>query len=280
VFQCPAYFIQDNFHLGLFATMVRFYPMFDVNTHALHVAHIQELEPDNDFVPMFAKLDKLGTMKHGAALVYTTSKPYMKDFVSNKYKFETFIYYPWIIAGRFSAYEKVPFKLFTNYLDDVNQGKTFYNIYSSQDFNRKPEHGNYSFGVDESFLNEVYLPFLISAGKTIGILTEFKPSYAVYYSLQKVKQNAKSQPILSYILNKPGTLHALLKEFDTLYYSNHTSEYANECADRFYQVLEKYPSWLGTYATDIILKLFKGYVFRSCLILVKRNQIEKIIDLN
>lgn len=282
IFKCPEYFIENNFHIGLFGTMIRFYPLFDVNTHPLKVAHIQELEPDSDSVPTFEKLDKLGNMKHGADLIYTTNKFYTGGLMSNKYKFEKFIYYPWIVAGIFSAYEKIPFKVFTDYLDDVKEGKKkFFNIYQgwkAAEGYQKSEHGKYSFGVDEIFLNDYYLGYLIKTGKTIGIFTEYKIAHPVYYIINRVKQNPNSTKILEYILNKKGSLKELLKDFDTLFYSNYESERAEECSKRFYEIIEKYPTWLGKYTTDIILLCFKGYRYRNCVILIKNNKIIDIKD--
>jgi hypothetical protein len=279
LFKCPDFIIQDNYHLGLFATMVRFYPIFDVNTHALKVAHIQELEPDQDFVPIFEDLHKLGSMNHDASLIYTSSKLYSRDFASEHLKYENSICYPWIIAGRFSVYEKVPFKLFSNYLEDIEKGKKFYNIYENQVQNKKSEHGKYTFGIDEMFLNHPYIEYLIKEGKTIGLLTRYKISYPVYHLLDNVTKNSKSINILQYILNKKGNLKQLLKDFDTLFYSNYKSERAVECGKRFYEVLEKYPSWLGKYESSVILKFFKGYLYRNCLVLIKNNTIIDIKDL-
>jgi hypothetical protein len=279
LFECPEYFIKDNYHIGLFATMMRYYPMFDVNTHALKVAHIQELEPDEEFVPRFEYLNKLGTMNHGASVIYTSRKIYAQNFVSNKYSFEG-IKYPWIIAGRLSAYEKIPFKVFTDYLEDIKKGKKFYNVYEAWESHKKPEHGKYSFGVDEIFLNDPYLGHLIENDHTIGILVEYNVSFPVTHHLEfEVRNHPNSALFLGYILGKKGTTKELMKDFETLFEKNQQSERAAECAKRFYELLEKYPRWLGKYESEIILKFFKGYLARNCLILIKNNKVIEIKDL-
>jgi hypothetical protein len=279
LFECPEYFIKDQFHIGLFGTMIRYYPMFDVNTHALKVAHIQELEPDEEFLPRFEYLNKLGTMNHGASLIYTSRKIYAQNFISNKYKFDG-IYYPWIIAGRLSAYEKIPFKIFTDYLDDIKQGKKFYNIYEAWESHKKPEHGKYSFGVDEIFLNDPYLGYLINNDHTIGILVEYNVSFPVTHHLEyEVRNHPNSSLFLGHILGKKGSVKELMKDFETLFEKQSSSERATECAKRFYDILEKYPRWLGKYESDVILKFFKGYLSRNCLILIKNNKVIGIKDL-
>jgi hypothetical protein len=279
LFKCPQYFIKDDFHLGLFATMIRFYPFFDVNTHPLKVAHIQELEPDPDFVPMFEKLNGLSHVNHGASIIYNRHNIYSSNFISNKYKFNDFIYYPWIIAGRFSAYDKVPFKLFTDYLEDVEKGKKFYNIYENWGALKKPEHGKYSFGVDEIFLNDYYLGYLIDNHKTIGILVKYKIAYPLYYLGYEIRHNPKTTEILQYILGKKGSLTTLIKESDTLFNASVETEELIDCSKRFYEIIEKEPNWLGKNASRVILEFFKGYLYRKCLILIKDNEVIDIKDL-
>jgi hypothetical protein len=280
LFKCPEYIIKDNYHIGLFATMLRFYPIFDVNKHALKVAHIQELEPDEEFVPRFEYLDKLGTMNHGASMVYTSRKIYAKEFVSDKYTFEEGIHFPWIIAGRFSGYDKIPFKVFSDYLEDVKQGKKFYNVYEKWETHQKAEHGKYSFGVDEIFLNEAYLGYLINHGHTVGILIEYNISFPVTHHLDyEVKNHPNSPMFLGYILGKKAPVRELMKDFETLFEKNAKSERAEQCAKRFYDIVEKYPNWLGKYESSVILKFFKGYLERNCLILIKNGKVIDIKDL-
>lgn len=187
-----------------------------------------------------------------------------------------------MIAGRFSAYEKIPFKLFINYLEDIKKGKKFFNIYESvKEFAnvKKAEHGKYSFGVDEIFLNDYYLGYLIKEGKTIGILAEYTISYPVYYLEREVKKHRDSVKFFEYILNKKGNIKQLYGDFQDLFYFNYKSERAVECGKRFYEVIEKYPNWLGHYATSVIEKLFKGYIARSCIVLIKNNKVIDIKDL-
>ena len=63
LFDCPEYKRDETFHIGLFATMVRFYPMFDINTHPLKIAHIQELEPDEESIYRFGDMERVSRMK-------------------------------------------------------------------------------------------------------------------------------------------------------------------------------------------------------------------------
>ena len=69
-----------------------------------------------------------------------------------------------------------------------------------------------------------------------------------------------------------------MKTFDRLFYKDTFTTYAHECASRFYEVVEKYPEWLGTDNTNLILKLYKGYLKRAICIVVQNHRIIRVID--
>lgn len=281
LFDCPEYKIDDTFHIGLFATMLRFYPIFDINNHSLKIAHIQELEPDDEFVYRFEVMDKASRSKFNNKLSFLYGgRRIFEEIKGFGFSFGEDINYPWIVAGRFTLFEKIPFDLFKNFLNDINSGKKFFNKYEHTQENTKiiKEHGNYSFGVDEMFLNSVLLPWLIENNKNIGIQLDYKISYPVYYMRENIKRHPKSMMIFNYILQKNQSVLDSLKDFDSLFYRNTNSQRAKECADRFYEILEKYPNWLGPRQSSIILSLYKGYIERVCVVVVRGNVIVEIKD--
>jgi len=282
LFDCPEYKIDDTFHIGLFATMMRFYPIFDINTRPLKIAHVQELEPDDDFVYRFALMDKASRMKFNNKLTFLyAGRRIFEEIDGFGFSFGENINYPWIIAGRFTLFEKIPFELFKNFLHDIDSGKKFFNKYQNniEGVKIKKEHGNYSFGVDEMFLNFIILPWLIENDKNIGIQLDYKISYPVYYMKEKIRVHPKSAMMLNYILQKNQSVSQSLSDFDNLFYRNGKSERAKQCADRFYQILEKYPEWLGSQQSGIILSLYKGYIERVCVVVVRNNVIVEIKDI-
>jgi len=282
LFDCPNFKLNDTFHMGLFGTLIRFFPIFDINTLPMKIAHIQELEPSDDFVDRFSPFEKASRMKfkNKLSFLYTGNRVFEKSPLD--YYFEDVVAYPWMIAGRFVAFEKFPFKLLTDYLKDVKSGKKFLNIYerNKQDSLRiLKEHDKYSFGIDESFLNVVLLPWLISNHKNIGMLVKYKISYPIFYSQDLIKKHKNSKEIFNYILNKKQNLNDSIKDFDTLFYKNENSSRAADCSKRFYEVVEKYPDWLGKDKSLIISKLFKGYLKRICVIVVRDNKLVEIKDI-
>lgn len=287
LFECPEYLRDDGFHIGLFATMVRFYPFFDVNTHPMKIAHIQELEPNEDTYHTFESTNKATLMKyqHRPSLIYYSNDIYemIKEF-KDQPTFENGVRFPWILAGRFTAMEKIPFKLWKDYLKDIESGKKMFNKYlyiKGQEGNTSiKEHGNFSFGVDETFLNEVFLRWLIKHHHAVGFIVNYKPSYPLFYLRKKLLSDKRTKEIIEYILQKKQkSSQEALTYTDNLFYYHSNTQKAKSCLDRFYKVIEEYPNWLGLSQTYITLRLFKGYMERTCIVIVKDDSIVEIKDL-
>jgi hypothetical protein len=278
LFECPEYMRKDGYHIGLFGTMVRFFPLFDINKHPLRVAHIQEVEPDPESVSKFdliVSASKKNLQQYNTALIYSGSNLLNPEFTNTEFSVEN-LHYPWIFAGRFSVLQKIPFKVFTDFLHDIDHGKKFLNKY---EINRNEEHKQYALGIDETFLNVPYLKYLIDNDYAIGIINEYSISKPIYWQRERIRENSHSEKFFRYILQKELPLREAMKTFDTLFYRGIYSEYASKCAKRFYEVVERYPTWLGKSITDMILKLYKGYLRRSICIIVRKNKIVTVLDL-
>jgi hypothetical protein len=280
LFKCPNYMKDSQFHIGLFPTMVRFYPMFDVNPNPLHIAHIQELEPTPDdakfILPMIGKLtSKQIYSKFDIAVVYHC---HLFEILGSPLpKINGVLEYPYMLAGRVSVTKKVPFELWTSYLEDIESGKQFFN--SPYLHSKKPEHGKYSFGVDEIFLNQVYLKHLIEQGYGIGLCVRYRISDLFYYRQSEIKNNPRSKNLLDYILQESQSVSKSLKQIDSLFYTDSVSQSTAETANRFYEVVEKYPDWLGTELSKILLAGFSDKSYYECIVVVRDNKIQAVLAL-
>lgn len=278
LFECPNHMRSDGYHMGLFGTMVRFFPIFDINKHPLRVAHIQEVEPDPESVSKFdliVSATKKNLHQYNTALVYYGSNLLHSAFENKQFMVEN-LPYPWIFAGRFSVLQKIPFTVFTSFLKEIEKGKKFMNMYEEK---YKEEHGKYGLGIDETFLNVHYLEYLITHNYAIGIVNAYRVSFPVYWEKERILKNSKSKQIFQYILQNDLPLRENMKTFDKLFYKDTFTEYAKDCASRFYQVVETYPQWLSEKISDVLLRLYKGYLRREVCIIVKNNKIVTVLDL-
>jgi hypothetical protein len=198
----------------------------------------------------------------------------------SKPTFEDGISYPWCTAGRFAMTQKVPFSLWTAFLRSVDSGKPFINRYAAtQEQNSKSEHKQYHFGVDEAFLNQTLVPWVADNGYGIGIVSEYKFTYPMYYMQKTVIADKRSPQFLNYILQSQHPLRQSLQIFDTLFEKRVSQNKLHGIATRFYQCVERYPDWLGIHNTRILLAVFKGYLTRDCMIVIRNKKIVDIVDL-
>jgi hypothetical protein len=285
LFECPKY-MKNGFHTGLFGTMIRFFPAFDINTHALNVAHICELEPIEQEKMRWPLLDYFSKRNTGVSMQYLITNIFAR-YAEFQPEFEG-IPYPWIIAGRWSAFEKAPFSLMTDYLDKIDSGDKQFNRYTSELkadlFSERilTGHGNYSFGVDETFLNLVYLPWLIKAGHKIGLIMIYVITEPIYYNKEQILKDKRSKACFDFILQTNQSVYASIKEFLSIFYDpekkkKELSEKKQKIVDRFYQVLEKYPTWLGNSLSKFLLDSFRGQYHSTCMIIVQNNKIMSIV---
>jgi len=284
-FECPEYLRENMFHVGLFPTMVRFYPMFDINTKPMRIAHIQELEPAEDTLHKVKLMEKASrmTLPFKLSLIYSTSRIFEK-LPAKLPTFENDIQYGWLLAGRLTVLEKIPFSLFTAYLDSIINGKKYFNPYvlKNNEVKEDPAREKYQFGVDEMFLNHVYLPWLIQNNKAIGIIVEYTPSLPVYFSRMRIRKDRRSIHFFKYILGKSQAVDASFREFDKLLYvtSKASLNVKQDLVRRFDEVVQKYPDWLGDGVSEFILKVFKGYVHRVCMLVVQSGKIVAVKDMD
>jgi len=278
--KCPDFLVTEKYHIGIFPMFWRLFPSFDIYKHPFKVAHTQELEPDAQDIRWFKYMNACGNLSYpDLGLVYRSINFFTTENVTDV-KFEKQIYYPKIFGGRVIVRKQAPFELLTNFFTKVNRGDKLRQMYETDKL--KKEHGKYAFGIDETFLNTDFLNWYVDQNLAIGIFTTYTPSYPLFYRGNAIRKHPKSKEILDYILQKKQSVSESLKQLDKLFYIEEPKaeypEYTTECAKRFYEVVEKYPAWLGKEHSLLIEKAFKGAVFKECLILTKQRKIVDVIE--
>jgi len=286
LFECPKY-MKNGFHVGLFGTIMRFFPAFDINTHALNVAHVCELEPIERELSRWPLLEHFSKRNTGVSMQYLITNIFQK-YSDIQPEFEG-IPYPWIIAGRWSALEKAPFKLVEDFLEKIDSGDKQFNRYTSKlkvevfGYRVIPEHGDFSFGVDETFLNLIYLPWLIKAGRKIGLIMIYVITEPIYYNKERIFKDKQSKVYFDFILQKNQSVHSSIKEFLELFYDpekkkRELTESKKQVVTRFYQVIKKYPNWLGASLSKFLLHSFQDKYHVTCMIIVQNNKLVDILS--
>jgi hypothetical protein len=153
LFTCPSY-------CGLFATLVRFFPMFDFpNNDASYVAITDIDSFDIDYNKYIMKnINKYNNnyfIKLGNVF-YKKIKNY-NLYYNNKFK--TYSY-----AFNIISIKRLPNNILINFINMVNQTKNVYSCYydaNNNDSNKFNIGSNFCYGVDEYFINNVLCEYLL-----------------------------------------------------------------------------------------------------------------------
>jgi hypothetical protein len=279
LFECSDYLIKDGFHIGLFGTMLRFFPMFDINTHAMSVAHMCDLEPGPDTLQSMSLISRLSGMK-GPSMIYESKFIYTKIFDSQQ-TLKSGVPFPWVAAGKFAAFNKVPFSLLTTFLENIKKNKKFYNRFEGRTNpdNIQREHGNFSYGIDEMFLNHIYLPWLIKNKAIIVIvIKKVNPESFVRVASKHIYKQKESKRHFEYILKKNQSITKSIGDFISIFDDGVTKE--NEPISlRFIETLKKHPGWFGRGISELWPKMYELAVNKSVGLVVKDGMITEMIKL-
>jgi hypothetical protein len=167
LFKCEDYIIENNYHIGLFSTLIRFFPMFDFPNNDCRITIIVDADVNEEILKnqmilyetILKNLDK--NIKFGYSGRFYHINQQMK--LINDHLL------PYITASNIINYDKIKKKILYKFLDKIkpymNKNKlpekifTTYNI-SKESYNKKCEN-NVCFGIDEYFLNKYLLKYLI-----------------------------------------------------------------------------------------------------------------------
>jgi hypothetical protein len=176
LFKCPNY-MTDDFHVGLFGTLVRFFPFFKFKNN--DAARVIMVDID-DFPNYMRGLNGMLDYKH-------------QGICGNGVLIEALVMdqLPYISASHLSSYDKYDPDLIIDFI--VNNDK-YSDAYKKNVYNRSVKKadflkGQFNFGVDEIFLNFV----MIEKGKMeVSIWTCYETMYFPYNQFN-IPPGAKSR---------------------------------------------------------------------------------------
>lgn len=252
LFTCVKY-IKGNYHIDLFGTMVRFFPMFNFPNNPFGTIICIDIElHDEDFVRLKSE------MKH-------TFKGVTGAGDIERYLYKSLP--PYIYAGMLCFnHEKIDSTILTNYIKDAEDGKIISKGYYGK---RKTEFGH---GIDEMFLNDVLFPYI----GAVNVLIDYQISYFLYLSTPFIKKHVKmSSDILDQILgsySKPSmTIDEKLNFIDKHTYQIHEkTPINNELSKNFMQVIRECVAskreWMETDVQLFLHKYIKHIISANLLI--------------
>ncbi len=192
LYSCPNFIIQDKYHIGLFGTLVRFFPFFDFPNNDARLV----VSSDIDNVTISSMLKYLEIMKKEKQLedLYlfksgelSKSLYFKHDFMYNN------ILNPYAVAVSYASFKRINHEVIVNYIDRVKKNKN--NEIFSYHYKVKREnpggtqsenkfndsYKNFIYGVDEYFLNMVLTPYIIDNKLAFAVRFNWDVFAPLYY---------------------------------------------------------------------------------------------------
>ncbi len=298
-YSCPSYKIVDNYHIELFGTLVRFFPMFDFpNNDANHVF----IDDVDDFNPLHDNLiNYINLMKKNNILnkIYLL-KANHKKILNKKHDVLTYNNKLNIIpvAGNIVSLKRIDKQIIISYLNEVlNSKNKIYSQYIDSTLqNNNKNLSKFIYGVDEYFLNVVLSQYIID--NNIGYATyinyrDYVPLYINMIKYYDKKNNKLLNYIFEYIFdkceinyNKKDSVENKYKKLDNILWNSEKNKNYNSFIYKIHYHIyklfiyllnsKKYNFLFEHYIFKFMLDNFFGLYDFKGLILYYDNDIHKI----
>jgi hypothetical protein len=257
LYSCPNFVINNDYHIGLFGTIVRFFPMFDFDNNDANIILFSDTDSIS-FIQIYNtitilqdnnKIDGLFFVKNGSVAKTTA---YNCDILYKN------IFKIYSMSTSCASLKKINKIVLLNYFDDVSTNTVtkfsyLYKITPDAKTNTKfkSEYKNFIYGVDEYFLNNTLNNYLIDNNIPHAIHTKWFIFDNIYwiFALRQIYPFTKEQINLLNIL------------FDYLLIEN---KYNKETKLNFFnkfKFIDKYFSTHKPNSIFVIYKLYEAFVY-------------------
>jgi hypothetical protein len=195
LYSCPNFIIERKYHIGLFGTMVRFFPFFDFPNNDANIV----ISTDIDGTNLGGIINNINMIKKYSFFndIYLLKSGDLNRSLRFRYNFlYKNILNPYIFALSFVSCRRINSNVLTDFINKVrNEEKTFEYSYhykvnkhkNEKNISKYESNGSFIYGVDEYFLNDVLCPYLIDNKLCYVVRTSWDIFGTLYFVLQMEK---------------------------------------------------------------------------------------------
>jgi hypothetical protein len=174
LFKCSD-FLKDEHHIGLFGTMVRFFPLFDFPNNDANIVFLADSDTKDEYIGKLIEL--YNVLKENNALsdnyLAYNGRYFHVNISSNKIRNmgtkKKKLYLPYCIAQKFFGIKRLPIMPFIKYfhklllyMNDVTRPTKILSDYHIEPDKYKIKcENNICFGVDEYFINNILFKYMV-----------------------------------------------------------------------------------------------------------------------
>ena len=208
IYSCEKYLdIDTDYHIGLFGTIIRFFPMFDFPNNDANIVMISDMDDYIFFKKNIQLLNNIDNDKINKIYMY------MSGNLSKNIKFNHDLEYkgyitPYCISSNYISFKRIEHNLIINFFynfdknDDIKKIVNTYGYKINNIDNKIKAYKKYIYGVDEHFLNFYLKQYLIDNKKPFAVNVIWDLSAILYYYEKNrlVKNNKKIINLINYIV--------------------------------------------------------------------------------
>jgi hypothetical protein len=214
-FKCSDFFINDH-HVGLFGTMVRFFPLFKFPNNDAKVVFLADADTKTEYISrlifLYEELKKNKVLKkvffsyNGRFFHVNISSDKIVNLAEDKKNDEFFL--PYCIAQKFFGVKRISKKPFIKFMkkiqlymnDNTRPSKILSDYYISPSTYKIKCENNICFGIDEYFINRILFRYFLK--KKIPICYNNLYDVAQFYFFkhpQNINENLINLPKNEYV---------------------------------------------------------------------------------
>ena len=175
LYKCNNFIINNKYHVGLFGTLVRFFPLFNFKNNDSNIVYLSDTDVVESYlismIRFYNYFKELNNIIENLYIIYR-GRYFNNNALKNKKIIDNnnnIIYLPYCIVPRFVGINKIskrPFINFFNklelYMNDYTRPNKILTEYyiDKKDLYKRCEN-NICFGIDEYFLNKILFKYLI-----------------------------------------------------------------------------------------------------------------------
>jgi hypothetical protein len=172
VYHCFDFVRDDIYHVGLFGTIVRMFPIFDFENNDANMILINDIDIENQeniihtekvfqILKQNHKLNKISLFNVGT--LSSASRVYFNIHNTLDYLYHDHINV-YTLTDKICSIHRLPHELITTFLNETLSNKS--NFYSFYEYYKNSTHitkemEQYIYGVDEYFINKKLIPYVI-----------------------------------------------------------------------------------------------------------------------
>lgn len=259
LYHCPNFIEMkgnETFHLGIFGTLVRYFPMFDFQNNDAGDVIVYDIDVKSDNLEdniednteyhringynivksIYSKLDNI--------YLYINSRLFHNN-LKNKFIYKEQFIVPYVIASKIINFKKMPNKILVDFMNNIHETKIRYTNYIiTKEIESRKCSKYICFGLDEYFINEIVVKNLLDNKLPILIKYTFHILQPFFFYNKTSQTIPKFNKCIKFLLTGVKYSGNPINFIDKLFYDDENnarqklSEDAFKIAHNYYKLIQ------------------------------------------